>query len=250
MSLQSSPAGHAVLEELKTLFTDARRLKSLNIIDSVCREIRECGGAFTLAIVGRKSSALGGPSTRSIANADGAPYRRLIEAYKHDALGKKQKARMPADEEDELLSSVPNGGDKAKLKIMLSEGRAWRRKANALQAIANRSATITLEPRQASADLPLAHIGRRAPIELLPTEKKALALALDPARLARARLRLDPQGRLLDDSDASRSHNSSAVSREIMPIGFGSALKKLAEAAGVEIRDSVFVTARTKAADT
>jgi len=232
----ASPATpEAVLAELLALYTDARRQRAFPIIDAVCRNIREHGGRFTVATVGKLSSKRRGPGAGTIANKDGAPYRRLIKAYA-DESGPLKPAAPPQDEEAELLSTVANLDHKALLRLKLADGRAWERKAKAAVSIANKSAALTLLPGPTAASMPTAEFGRREAIDLLPMERKALAMAFEGRRLARAHLRVDADGRLLDTSEAS---GTGTMARELMPAGFASALRKLAEAAGVPIHETV-----------
>ena len=236
----------AVLERLCARYTDPRRLRSLAIIDEVCRLQREHGSLdFTLTTIGRLSKARHGPRKETIANPNGAAYRELIAAHEHAAAPPGSTRNAAQDDEARLLAGIKEPMQRARIRTALADARhwaeeakRWRRKANALHAVANASATLMLEPGKVAGDLPTARFGRAARIELLPTEKAALAAALDARRLGKLALRIDARGRLLNEDGQA-----------LFPIGFTTMLAKVAVAVGVEFGDGSLVMSPTQVSD-
>lgn len=96
-----------------------------------------------------------------------------------------------------------------------------RRQVQLLQKLANECAVVTVEASVGDSGIPAAKAGERACVELLPVERDALRDALDPKRLAAAGLRVSASGRVL-------AENGSIA----FPVGFATAIKKLAEEFG------------------
>lgn len=246
MTAPTAETPEAVLERLCVLHTDPRRQRSLLLVDEVCRLQREHGSHdFSLKTVGRLSAARGGPARAAIANPNGAPYRELIVAHRRATVPMRAASTGAQDDEAALLAGVSGPLQRARVRTALADARhwadeakRWRRKANALQAVANASATLTLEPGEGAGDLPTARLGRAARIELLPTEKAALAAALDGRRLGTVGLRIDTRGRLLN-----------GAGQAVFPIGFATMLAKVAVGLGVEFGDRSSVTSPTQVPD-
>lgn len=246
MSVVPNDCPGAVLERLRTLYSDPRRHRSLDIIDAVCRSQYEHGSHdYSLKTIGRLSAARNGPARAALANPMGSPYRELIAA--HERAWVPVRAVDVADKGDDsaLLAGVKEPLQRARIKAALADARRlaeeakrWRRKANALQAVANGSATLTLTQGAGTADLPVASLGRTASIDLLPIEKAALAAALDTRHLEKAGLSVDARGRVLDSSG-----------RAVFPIGFATMLAKVARAMGVQFGDGTSVTSPTQLSD-
>jgi hypothetical protein len=218
-----------VLESLLARHSDPRRLRSLAILDTVCRAQKEhSSGDYSIKTIGRLSSKLGGPGAPAIANPAGAAYRELISAH-HRANTQATDVRAATPNEDAvLLNSVRSPVHRARIRTALAdaqrcaeEARQWRVKANALQSVVNATSSLTLASGTGD-ELPTARPGRQVSLELLPMERAALASALDPRRLASVGLRVDPRGRVMD-----------AAGKAILPIGFALMLAKVAQAVGV-----------------
>lgn len=218
---QESP--ESVLQRLRELYP--RRLESLAVIEEVCRLQHKHGSRdFSLKTVGRLSQERNGPGTRAIVNPNGAPYRQLIAAH----AAARAPVRPRATAEDDLVKGVTSPLQRSRIKAALADARrwreevrVWRRKANQLQAIANASTLITLDAGAGVADMPTARLGRGVSLDLLPLELEALTGALDGRRLQALGLQIDTRGRMLDGQG-----------RALFPIGFATALAKVAAALG------------------
>ncbi|WP_395680452.1 gamma-mobile-trio protein GmtX [Dokdonella sp.] len=246
MTAHETETPDGVLARLRALHADPRRQRSLLVVDEVCRLQREHGSHdFSVKTIGRLSATRNGPGRAAIANPNGAPYRELIDAHQRATVPMRAASGGAQDDEAAILAGVSGPLQRARVRTALADARhwaeeakRWRRKANALQAIANASATLTLEPGEGAGDLPTARLGRAARIELLATEKAALAAALDGRRLGTIGLRTDARGRVLD-----------AEGRVVFPIGFATMLAKVAVALGVEFGDRTSVTSSTQRRD-
>lgn len=201
---------------------DPRRRRSLQIVHDVCQEQHTRGSAdYSLGVLGALCQAKGGPAERALRNPSGAPYRALIAA--HAALNGRPKAgKASKAEADGLLDGVGDPMQRARIEGLRDEVKSLRRQLQIAQEVANRSAVITLTGSpQGDAHLPDAAFGRRASVDLLQIEREALGAALDAERLRRLGIAIDARGRVrLPDG------------REIFPVGFATALTKIAEAFG------------------
>lgn len=228
-----------VLQRLLEAHPHPSRRASLRTIDEVCRLQHKHGSLdFSLKTIGRLSRERQGPSKAAIANPNGAPYRQIIAAHRRTLVPALAVDAVEPHSEADLVKGVASPLQRARIKALVAEARrlqdevrVWRRKANAFQAIANASATITLESGAGVDDVPVAHFGRAASITLIPDEQEALAVALDARRLQSLGLRVDARGRVLD-----------ASGRTLFPIRFATALAKAAAAVGVPSGDSPSVT--------
>lgn len=197
---------------------DPRRQRSLQIVHEVCEEQRARGSTdYSLGVLGSLCQAKGGPAERALRNPAGGPYRTLITA--HAALhGHPKASKASRAEADGLLDGVANPMQRARIEGLRDEVRALRRQLQMAQEVANRSAVITLTGSpHGDAQMPEATFGRRASVDLLPLEREALREALNEGRLARLGLRVDSRGRVL-----------LAEGKELFPVGFATALRKIA----------------------
>lgn len=203
---------------------DARRQRSLRTVRDVCEGQRENGSRdFSLVTIGRLSQASGGPAERALRNRAGAPYRRVIAAYRdaHGAPPKRQRSRA---EDDGLLEGIRDPNHRARIEWLRDDAKALRRQVQMLKQVAASNAVITLVPSpDGDAALPAAELGRRVELDLLPTEKEALRDALDEKRLKAAGLVIDGMG-----------HIRTADGKELFPIGFADAVAKVARSLQAE----------------
>lgn len=197
---------------------DPRRQRSLQIVHEVCQEQRARGSTdYSLGVLGSLCQAKGGPAERALRNPAGGPYRTLIAA--HAALhGLPNASKASRAETDGLLDGVADPMQRARIEGLRDEVRALRRQLQMAQEVANRSAVITLTGSpHGAAQMPEATFGRHASIDLLPLEREALSVALDARRLQSLGIQVDARGRVrLSDG------------RELFPLGFATALKKIA----------------------
>ena len=210
---------------------DPRRRRSLQIVHDVCQEQHARGSTdYSLGVLGALCQAKGGPAERALRNPSGAPYRALIAA--HAALyGRPKASKASKAEADGLLDGVADPMQRARIEGQRDEVRALRRQLQMAQEVANRSAVITLTGSpQGDAHMPEATFGRHASIDLRE--------ALNENRLALLGLRLDRRGRVL-----------LAGGKELFPVGFATALRKIAAEFGApsanHVGDTASVTSPT-----
>jgi len=211
---------------------DPRRQRSLQALHQVCEEQRARGSTdYSPAVLGPLCQAKGGPAERALRNPAGAPYRALIAA--HAALHGSPKAAKAAKAAnaskagtDGLLDGIRDPLQRARIDSLRDEVKSLRRKLQLAQQVANASAVVTLTASPGGdAEVPEATFGRRASVDLLPLEREALRDALAEDRLGRVGLKVDSRGRVL-----------SATGKELFPVGFATALRKIADEFGVPSR--------------
>ncbi len=220
--MSESPEG--VLKRLSE-GADPRRQRSLQALHDVCEEQRARGSTdYSPTVLGPLCHAKGGPAERALRNPAGAPYRALIAAHAATH-GLPKAAKTSKAEADGLLDGIRDPLQRARIESLRDEVKALRRKMQLTQQIANASAVVTLTASAGGdAELPEATLGRRASVDLLPLEREALRDALNEDRLGRVGLKVDGRGRVL-----------SGEGRELFPVGFATALTKIAEEFGAPV---------------
>lgn len=203
------------LEQLKH-GAGTRTVRNLEKIHQVCREIHQAGRKdFSLADVGRRSEACGGPSAGTLYTAAGKPFRALIAAWMGHAGIDSGKENEPRTEND-WLRRVPDPADRALIGMMIAERNRLRHEVNLLKS----KAGIVVDRRPAAAnDRPAG----RDMIEILspetglvPTEREALEKVLSEKWLEEHGLKIGSHGSLLNERG-----------RELFPVGFVPGLKKV-----------------------
>jgi len=217
------------LQRLYACHSHERRRRSLRIVDAVCRGQKDHGSDdYTTRTIGRLSAREGGPGFAAMRNPAGAPYRELIDAHAkaNPRLAKKEVA--DSDNEN-LVKGISSPLQRARIRNLAAEvsrlgaemARA-RSLANHLQSIADASTAITLMPSLDAGTPNAASYGTHAKIELLDTERDALAMVLSDRWRSSVGLAADKRGRLVDSEG-----------KKIMPVGFITMLQKVAAAIGV-----------------
>lgn len=195
------------------LNASTRKRRSLEILDSVCREQQQRGSVdFSIATIGQLSAKAGGPATQSIRNKEGKDYRELISAWSSSnsspKLGKPKGSISQALEG--VLTLIPDASAKALVGLIISENK----KLKGENAILKNAANVTIDIRpQSNNSSP--QLGHTLP-ELMPVELDALREAISTNNLKKLGWTLDPAtGKVSKDG------------RTIFKPGFGTALKKL-----------------------
>lgn len=135
-----------VLEQMNNLLElqmngcSGRVKKSLEIVNSVCKEQAERGSRdFSIKMIGGLSEKAGGPKTQSIRNKEGKPYRNLINGWNH-IINSKEKPSVGqnySDEDKNLLSMITDPTIRACVGMVLSERKKLRGENNLLKQAAN-----------------------------------------------------------------------------------------------------------------
>jgi hypothetical protein len=217
----TEPSAEKPEDVLKRLSTgaDPRRIRSLQIIHEVCEAQRKHGSHdYSLTRIGRQSQQRGGPSTAALGNPSGRAYRLLIAAHQAEHAVPRKKTRR--HDADELLAGIRDPLQRARIEQLRDEVRACRRQVIDLQRIANGTARVAMAKNGDAAD---ARFIAPLSLGLLPFERDALLRALDPQRLQRVGLLVEPRGRV-----------ETADGDELFPVGFATGLQKLLALVGDE----------------
>jgi hypothetical protein len=200
-----------LLDTLKTN-ADARRTRSLETINAICREQIERGSKdFSVATIGRLSEKAGGPATQTIRNRTGGDFKALISAWAQHTGGFVQ--RQPKVIESPLyavLEKIPDPAVRAVMGAVLAENRKLKGEVNLLK----QSAEITIDQRPVQA---------AAKMQILPaltgvtdSEIEALRHAISDKLMNDEVWTIDEKGRILSKGGAT-----------IFKAGFATAIRKV-----------------------
>jgi hypothetical protein len=212
----------AVLAALQAGAT-TRTQNSLNIIHAICAEQCKAGNRdFSVATIGRLSSGRGGPSTQAIRNKPGEHYRTLLLAWASQADGaaRKPPSKPATSLESEILDMIEDPCVCALVGSILAEIRHLRNENTVLKMSA--STVIDRRPLpEARGTPPNPGAQLFSPLSLLlPLEVEALRFAVSDQFL-------ESMGWILD----SKTGRVSRGERAIFRAGFGTAIKKIVDAA-------------------
>jgi hypothetical protein len=133
------------LEQLK-VSANVRKAKSLDILNSVCREQFERSGKdFSIGLIGRLSEEKGGPATQSIRNKTGNDFKALISAWANHTGGSVK--RQPKQNDNPLyaiLEKIPDPAVRAVVGIVLAENKKLKGEVQLLKR--NSGIIIDLRP--------------------------------------------------------------------------------------------------------
>lgn len=190
-----------LLDELKSLASKRKRT-TLDLIYGLLEKQAKSGVAdYSIATLGRLSTAAGGPSTQAIRNKNGADYRRLIEAYaaSQGATTKKplsptNRQHLPTRDED-LLRRIEEPALRAVIGSIIAERNRYLSENRILKA----RTEIVVDCRPANR--------ATSPVEVLPTlrglltpmEREALEEAISEPFLTRQAWSRAANGRIKDE---------------------------------------------------
>lgn len=190
----------ALLDELKARATERKRV-TLDLIYGLLEKQAKSGVTdFSIATLGRLSTAAGGPSTQAIRNKNGADYRRLIEAYAawRGATTKKplsptNRQHLPTRDED-LLKRIEEPALRAVIGSIIAERNRYLSENRILKSQAN----IVVDCRPAKPE--------NSRVELLPAldgvlttmEREALHAAISEPFLTQQGWSRAANGRIKD----------------------------------------------------
>jgi len=130
----------AVLEDLKS-HASPRKAKTLDLLFEVLHKHAESGVMdFSVATIGRLSSAAGGPTTQSIRNKGGADYRRLIEAWAASRGTTRKKPLAPANRQrlptrfEDILGRIEDPALRAVVGSLIAERNRFFNENRVLKA--------------------------------------------------------------------------------------------------------------------
>jgi hypothetical protein len=196
-----------------------RTRQSLELIHVLCKEQYEAGNLdFSVATIGRLSTARGGPSTQAIRNATGEHYRALLKAWANysDGAIRKPPVRPEPGVADDVLAMISDPSVRAVVGSFLAENRKLKAENTLLKSQAQ--VVIDRRPSPAmSAQTSPSGVQVLAPMStLLPLEVDALRHALSEELLSKMGWTVDAKtGRVSKDGHV------------IFRTGFATAIKKV-----------------------
>lgn len=188
-----------LLDQLKTS-ANVRKAKSLEILNSVCREQFERGSKdFSVATIGRLSEERGGPATQSIRNKTGVDFKALISVWAtHTGGSVKRQPKLSDNPFYAILDKIPDPAVRAVVGTVLAENRKLKGEVNLLKR--NVGVVIDQRPMQ------YASAAAQQALQILPafhglteSEKAALQHALSDKLLQDEGWKVDESGRILND---------------------------------------------------
>jgi len=206
---------------LGALKNDARpqKRRALDVVNAVCAELHKIGGRdFSVATIGRLSEQRGGPSMRTLYNAQSEHYRILIKAWAEcarAAAGTSAGAAAKPLAEDDLLRRIPDPALRALFGTIVAERNRLRSEINVLRSHTN----IVVDRRVLPGNIAVAD-GQITQVltpgdRLLPMEREALARAISFKFLEQEGWREGPNGEILN-----------AKGRKLFELGYGTAIRK------------------------
>lgn len=214
-----------LLEELKQ-GANARRRRSLDAINQVCREQHERGSKdFSIAMIARLSADSGGPKERTIRNPDGKPYRVLIEAWATFSRGHLQKPRASrALPYENILSSIKDDSVRVYFGERLAELRGLRNEVSLLKEHIRKEKSVIVDLR---------------PSERSPKQEISTSTDVDPSGTVLSKQLLTQSemyalrysiNEFVDEHGYQVAPNGRVITaegRSVLPPGFVSAIRKI-----------------------
>ena len=207
-----------ILEQLKSVASNSRKVRNLEIIDAVCREQYERGSRdFSIAQVGRLSAERGGPAVQSIRNKTGDDFKALISAWATHTGGFKKRAAKPVDRSVfAILDRIPDPAVRAVVGAIVAQNTKLTAEINLLK----RGAKIVIDRR---VTFPTPYDPAAVQVvsslqNLTETERAALRYAVSENMLKSEGWVTDQSGRILN-----------ANGRVIFKAGFVMGLKKIVD---------------------
>lgn len=205
-----------LLDQLKTSAT-IRKIKSLEVLNAVCREQFERGSKdFTIATIGRLSEEKGGPATQSIRNKTGDDFKALISAWvNHTGGSAKRQPKLNDNPLHAVLEKIPDPAVRAVMGSVLAENKKLKGEVNLLK----RNAQVVIDQRPATVTASMS----QQMVQILPvftsltdSEKEALRHAISDKLMSDEGWRIDESGRILNERG-----------RTIFKAGFALAIRKV-----------------------
>lgn len=108
----------------RTATTNQTKVANLDRLWTVLDTIRDEGGRdYSLAEVGRRLEAIGGPKTQSLRNAQGVHFREVITAYANVASGSTRYVAKTKSNVEQALEMITDPSIRATLRMALEEGK-------------------------------------------------------------------------------------------------------------------------------
>lgn len=181
--------------------TRPSKARNLDRLWDVLDALREEGGRdYSLAEVGRRLEAAGGPKTQSLRNAQGACFREIITAYASAVHGSVRHVATSKSNVDQALDLITDLSVRATLRMAIEEGKRLKVVNDNLHAafkslqvgVSLNAAPSVTAATTASAPVP--------PPTLTPRLRAALAKGIDEIRLAQQGLAVEADGSVCNET--------------------------------------------------
>lgn len=205
----------ALLDLLKTK-SNARKQRSLDILNEVCKEQAEGGSRdFSIATIGRLSAERSGPSPQTIRNKGGIDFRKLITTWaKHADGATKKPPKLQESSVYSILEKIEDPAVRFIVGTILAKNTKLQGEVNLLK----RQTEIVIDRRT----VPLSPVTHEAdhqdnlPKNLTSTEISALKHAVSDELMEQEGWSIEPSGRIVN-----------SLGRTIFKAGFTTAIRKL-----------------------
>lgn len=196
-------------ERLINEASDARRKRSLDALNEVCRLLHERGSSdfsYKTIITLGQDRGLSVPGEKSIVNATGAHYRELIQAWKLNSVaGKNTRKKVVSDD---WIEKIDDPVLRLSVALLAKELRAIKAK------IARQEKTSGAPIYLGAAQAPSQHTSKQP--NLNAPELDALKAAIDPSVLSPLGFSMGSRGEMID-----------AKGRTVHKPGFRDAIEKI-----------------------
>ncbi len=159
--------------------------RNLDLLWEVLEAIREHGGRdYSLAEVGRRLEASGGPKTQSLRNAQGVHFREVITAYANAVSGSKKYLAKGRSQVEAALDLITDQSVRATLRMAIEEGKRLKVVNDNLHAAFKtlQVGAVQSPPTAPSAQGAITTDAAASP--LTPRLRNALLKGIDRTRLA------------------------------------------------------------------
>lgn len=175
------------------------KVKNLDLLWGALEDIRNDGGRdYSLAEVGRRLEAAGGPKTQSLRNAQGAQFRDIIGAYAAGVSGSTKYLSKTKSQVEAALELITDPSIRATLRMAIDEGKRLKVVNDNLH-----SAFKTLQVGAVGAgtakDSQIAAPARASESPLSSRLLRALKTGMDRTRLAERGMQVQADGSIHDE---------------------------------------------------
>ncbi len=175
------------------------KVKNLDLLWGALEDIRNDGGRdYSLAEVGRRLEAAGGPKTQSLRNAQGAQFRDIIGAYAAGVSGSPKYLSKTKSQVEAALELITDPSIRATLRMAIEEGKRLKVVNDNLHA-----AFKTLQVGSigaGTAESPQITAPAKASESLLSSKLlRALKKGMDRTRLAERGMQVQEDGSIHDE---------------------------------------------------
>ena len=196
--------------------SNARKQRSLDIINGICREQLDRGSRdFSIATIGRLSSEQGGPSPQTIRNKGGDDFRALIATWAEHSKGAMKK---PPKIQESGISSILGKIEDPAIRSIVGSILAAKSKLQRDVNLLKQQAEIIIDRRTIPSSLTtqgddsLAILSDR----LTASETTALSHAISAELMDQEGWTIEKSGRMVNN-----------IGRTIFKAGFATAIRKM-----------------------